>query len=210
MKITPREDQYIMLSALQHYLFCQRQCALIHVEQVWAENQFTAEGNALHEKAHEGSSNSRGNIRTLRTLHVASSKLRATGQCDIVEFHKDGTILPIEYKRGKPKSHRADEVQLCAQAICLEEMLDVEIARGNIFYGQQKRRTPIDFDPELRELVSETAKATHAMIAEGKTPIAEYEKKKCEACSLIEICQPKMKSKVKNWFNKQLTLGELI
>ncbi len=122
-----------MLSALQHYLYCPRQCALIHLEQVWIENQFTAEGRVLHERADSGGTRQVGRARTVRTLPVRSERLGVSGQADVVEFHEDGTVFPVEYKRGKPKGNRCDEVQLCAQALCLEEMLNVEIEEGALF-----------------------------------------------------------------------------
>lgn len=198
------EDSYIFLSALQHYLFCQRQCALIHVEQAWAENRYTAEGQVVHKRAHEGLSESRQGVRTVRTLSVASKSLQMTGQCDVIEFHSDGTVVPIEYKRGKPKSHRADEVQLCAQAICLEEMLNIKISSGFLFYDQTKRRTCVSFDDDLRALVVQTAVAIHSMVELGLTPAADYEKKKCQNCSLIEVCRPGINRSAARWLQLQL------
>ena len=185
------EDQLLPLSALQHWLFCPRQCGLIHLEQAWAENKFTAEGQVLHKKAHEGEDESKAGVRITRSMAVRSLVLGISGQCDIVEFHKTGLVVPVEYKRGKPKSHRADEVQLCAQAMCLEEMLGVAISSGGLFYGEKKRRTVIEFDADLRQLVTETAAALHAMIASRETPLAEYDSRRCDACSLIDLCQPK-------------------
>jgi CRISPR-associated exonuclease Cas4 len=201
------EDQLLPLSALQHWLYCPRQCALIHLEQVWAENKFTAEGQVLHHKAHEGTDESKGGVRITRSLSVRSFILGIAGQCDIVEFHADGRVVPVEYKRGKPKSHRADEVQICAQAMCLEEMLGVTITSGCLFYGEKKRRTVIEFDAPLRQLVTETATALHAMIASRATPLAEYEARRCDACSLIELCQPKamrFKRGAQAWFASNL------
>lgn len=201
------EDQLLPLSALQHWLFCPRQCGLIHLEQVWAENKFTAEGQVLHHKAHEGPDESKAGVRITRTLPVRSFRLGISGQCDIVEFHKSGQVVPVEYKRGKPKSHRADEVQLCAQALCLEEMLGVEIANGSLFYGETRRRSAVEFDAALRQLVTETAAALHAMIASRQTPGAEYESRRCDACSLIELCQPKalrFKRGAQAWFSAAL------
>lgn len=201
------EDQLLPLSALQHWLYCPRQCALIHLEQVWAENKFTAEGNILHKNAHDGPDETRRHIRITRSLPVRSHTLGLSGQCDIVEFHTDGTILPVEYKRGKPKSHRADEVQLCAQGMCLEEMLRVTIPGGCLYYGKNRRRTPITFDTELRSLVTQTSLALHAMIDSRETPPAEYAPKRCDACSLIELCQPhalRFKKGAAIWFSNRL------
>jgi len=201
------EDQLLPLSALQHWLYCPRQCALIHVEQAWAENRFTAEGRVLHEKAHEGPDETRGEVRVARGMAVRSLELGLSGQCDVVEFHADGEILPVEYKRGKPKAHRADEVQVCAQAMCLEEMLGVEIRAGRLFYGQRRRRTEVVLDAALRGLVRDTTAAVHAMRRSGLTPLAEYDARRCDACSLIEICQPKalrFRKGTAAWFERQL------
>jgi CRISPR-associated exonuclease Cas4 len=201
------EDQLLPLSALQHWLYCPRQCGLIHLEQVWAENKFTAEGQVLHHKAHEGPDESKAGVRITRSLPVRSFNLGISGECDIVEFHADGRVVPVEYKRGKPKSHRADELQLCAQAMCLEEMLGVKISSACLFYGENRRRTAVEFDETLRRLVSETAASLHSMIVSRQTPLAEYEARRCDACSLIELCQPKamrFKRGVQAWFSSAL------
>ena len=238
------EDQHLPLSALQHWLFCPRQCGLIHLEQAWAENKFTAEGQVLHKKAHEGEDESKAGVRITRSMAVRSLALGISGQCDIVEFHpacgdlrseisemrgrapeiahelpegdfkseisdlkSTPRVVPVEYKRGKPKSHRADEVQLCAQAMCLEEMLGVAISSGGLFYGEKKRRTAVEFDTPLRQLVTETAAALHAMIDSRATPLAEYEARRCDACSLIDLCQPKamrFKRGAQAWFSSAL------
>jgi CRISPR-associated exonuclease Cas4 len=184
------ESDYIMLSALQHYLYCPRQCALIHLEQVWIENRYTAEGRVLHERADSGEKVRQGKIRTVRTLPIRSQKLGLTGQSDIVEFHEDGTVFPVEYKRGKPKANRCDEVQLCAQALCLEEMLSLSIPSGALFYGQQRRRKAVAFDVGLRGLTETTIARVHELLEGGVTPKAEYSKK-CDQCSLIAACLPK-------------------
>ena len=201
------EDQLLPISALQHWLYCPRQCALIHLEQVWAENKFTAEGQVLHHKAHEGPDESKAGVRITRSLSVRSFVLGISGHCDIVEFHPDGRVIPVEYKRGKPKSHHADEVQLCAQALCLEEMLGVTISNGCLFYGENRRRTLVEFDAPLRQLVAETIVALHAMIDSRETPTAEYLASRCDACSLIELCQPKalrFKRGAQAWFDSNL------
>jgi CRISPR-associated exonuclease Cas4 len=185
-----QESDFIMLSALQHYLYCPRQCALIHIEQTWVENRFTAEGRVLHERADSGKSLRQGSIRSARTLPIHSRRLGLSGQADVVEFHDDGTALPVEYKRGKPKANRCDEVQLCAQALCLEEMLGVKIDSGALFYGGKKRRLEIEFDVELRQLTEETIACVHELLNIGVTPKAEYSKK-CDQCSLSSTCLPK-------------------
>jgi CRISPR-associated exonuclease Cas4 len=219
------EAELLPLSALQHWLFCPRQCGLIHLEQAWAENRFTAEGRVLHEKAHDGPDETRAGVRITRGLPVRSLTLGISGQCDVVEFHASGDlrfeisnlksaarVVPVEYKRGKPKSHRADEVQVCAQALCLEEMLGIAIDSGCLYYGEKRRRTEVVFDPELRELVIETAAALHAMIAARQTPLAEYEPRRCDACSLIDECLPKtlrFKRGAAAWFRASLRESQI-
>lgn len=184
------EADYIMLSALQHYLYCPRQCALIHIEQIWAENRFTAEGKVLHERADSGERLRQGKVRTVRTLPVASVRLGLSGQADLVEFHDSGSVFPVEYKRGRPKQGRCDEVQLCAQALCLEEMLGKVIPEGALFYGVKRRRHLVAFDAELRALTETTIERVHALLRGGVTPKADYGKK-CEQCSLMAVCLPK-------------------
>lgn len=182
------------ISALQHLLYCERQCALIHLERLWEENRFTAEGRVLHERAHDGPSESRPGVRIARGLRLVSHTLGLQGQADVVEFH-EGAVLPIEYKRGKPKAHRADEVQLCAQALCLEEMLGAQIDEGAIFYGKTRRRFEVTFDEPLRTLTRDLTTRLHARIASGQTPPAVFEARKCGACSLIEVCVPRLPQK---------------
>jgi CRISPR-associated exonuclease Cas4 len=177
------------ISALNHLLYCERRVALVHLEQVWANNQFTAEGNVLHEVAHGGADENLRGIRITRSLPLGSVLHALTCEADIVEFHSIGKVVPVEYKRGKPKLHRADEVQLCAQALCLEEMLNVTISSGFLFYGETRRRTPVSFDSTLRTLTIESIARLHRLIASRETPLAVREKK-CEKCSLIELCMP--------------------
>ncbi len=184
------ESDYIMLSALQHYLYCPRQCALIHIEQQWIENRYTAEGRVLHERADSWESTRKGSVHSVRTLPIRSERLGVTGQADVVEFQDDGSVVPVEYKRGKPKANRCDEVQLCAQALCLEEMLNVRIGEGALFYGQQRRRKSVSFDTDLRRLTETTICQVHELLAGGRTPLAEYDAK-CEQCSLLAVCLPK-------------------
>ena len=191
------DEDLLPLSALQHLIFCERQCALIHVEQMWSENRYTAEGQILHERAHEGTAESRRDIRTARGLRIRSLRLGLIGQADVVEFHlqPDGAWLPfpVEYKRGRRKPNRSDEVQLCAQALCLEEMLAVRSGEGAIFYGQPRRRCPVSFDEALRALTEETAARLHNLLDSGVTPSAVYGPK-CDTCSLFALCQPKMQT----------------
>jgi CRISPR-associated exonuclease Cas4 len=194
----PDPDSPIPISALQHAIYCLRQAALIHIERLWEENRFTAEGRVLHDVAHEaGSRKSRG-VRRVNALPLACKRLNIVGVADVVEFHAspDGeTAFPIEYKRGKPKLHRADEVQLCAQALCLEEMTGQPVPEGALFYGETKRRVGVPFDTELRKLTEDTALAFGALVAEGRTPPPVWRASRCRACSLIELCRPKAVSK---------------
>jgi CRISPR-associated exonuclease Cas4 len=200
------EDDLIQLSALQHFVFCERQCALIHIEQLWTENLFTAEGRIMHDKADSNKFESRRDVRIDYSVPMRSLKLGLIGKADVVEFHKrdDGTWMPfpVEYKRGKPKADDCDRVQLCAQAICLEEMLNVTIPAGALFYGQTRRREDVVFDSELRTKTTEISQRVHELIEGGVTPKAIYAKK-CEKCSLLELCMPKTCSKAKS-VNKYL------
>ena len=195
------------LSALQHFLFCERQCALIHLEQEWAENRYTAEGRVLHEKADSGVVETRGDLRIVRSLPLRSLRLGLVGRADVVEFRRlaagnpesEGAQLPglegswrpypVETKRGRPKKNHCDEVQLCAQALCLEEMLGVTLPEGALFYGKKRRRKEVRFDPTLRRLTEETALRVHQQLDRGLTPPAVRDKR-CDRCSLMERCLP--------------------
>ncbi len=226
------EDDLLPISALQHMLFCERQTALIHLERLWEENRFTAEGRILHKKTDNAKSETRDGVRITRSLPVHSFTLGIFGVCDVIQFKPPDikpatsaslpkrieaelarirssnprpgsppaptqspapfhlwTITPIEYKRGKPKTNDCDRVQLCAQAICLEEMLGVRIERGDLFYGQQQRRTEVIMDDSLRRTTQHTAERLHTLIREQRTPFAVREKK-CESCSLLPVCMP--------------------
>lgn len=176
---------------------------MIHLEQLWSENRLTAEGRVLHDKTHEPQEENRPGIRTVRTLRLVSYRLGITGQADVVEFHKadsgvklkdiDGLWKPVlvEYKRGRPKVDICDEVQICAQAMCLEEMLEIGIESGFIFYGRPRRRHQVDFIDALREKTEQIIEELHKAAAEGITPKVKYEKK-CKSCSLFELCMPKV------------------
>ncbi len=183
------ETQLLPISALQHLIFCERQCALIHVEQLWAENVFTIEGRQLHEKADAGKSEHRGDTKITRSLWIKSHRMGLIGQADVVEFHADGAVKPVEYKRGKPKKDNSDRVQLCAQAMCLEEMLDLSIPAGALFYGTRQRRTDVQFDPALRSETELVAQRLHQMIRKQETPTAKRQPK-CDKCSLLTLCMP--------------------
>jgi CRISPR-associated exonuclease Cas4 len=201
----PNEDDLLPISALQHLVFCERQCALIHIEQAWAENPFTLEGEHLHESADVPGLESRGGLRIARGLHLRSFRLGLSGIADVVEFQRcegdahEGAALPgikgrwtpypVEYKRGRKRYHRANEVQLCAQALCLEEMLETPVPKGALYYGKSRRRLEVEFSEELREFTESACERLRSLLAAGRTPPAVREKK-CRDCSLLGICQP--------------------
>lgn len=191
------EDDLIPLSALQHLSFCERQCALMFVEQIWSENRLTVEGRIMHEHVHEEGNESRGDVRITRGVPLRSLRLGIVGVADVVEFHWAGHAwqpLPVEYKHGKPKPDHCDKIQLCAQAICLEEMLSVSVPEGALFYGKTRRRLDVVFDDALRKETEETAIKSHELIASGVTPPPVYAKR-CESCSLIGECLPEKMGK---------------
>ncbi|MBM4164578.1 MAG: CRISPR-associated protein Cas4 [Lentisphaerae bacterium] len=198
------EDQLLPLSAVSQYVHCPRRCALIHLEQVWSDNVFTAEGCVLHDKAHSGASESRGDLKILRSLRLRSLRLGITGVADVVELHRiapseggvcipgiGGTWLPfpVEYKRGAAKDIRCYEVQLCAQALCIEEMLSARIPEGALFLGEKQHRTPVAFDAVLRAETEAVCQAVQNLFAAGVTPPADHNKR-CSSCSLMEACLP--------------------
>jgi CRISPR-associated exonuclease Cas4 len=204
--MTFSEDDLLPISGLQHLAYCERQAALIYVERVWVENIWTTEGAHLHEKVTSGDRESRGELRISRDLALRSLRLGLTGRADVVEFHRaskgaSGACLagasglwqplPVEYKRGRPKRHRADEIQLCAQALCLEEMLVVGIESGALFYGQTRRRLSVAFDGELRAITERAAFRLREIISTGTTPALPYKPARCDECSLLDACQPK-------------------
>ncbi len=183
------DDELLPISALQHLIFCERQCALIHVERLWAENRWTVEGMHLHAKAHSEKSSTVDGLHTTRSMPLASHMLGLSGVADVIEFPKSGPPVPVEYKRGRPKKNDSDRVQLAAQAMCLEEMLAVTIPVGFLFYGKNRRRVKVELDAALRERTAQTAKRLHEMIANRETPTAMREPK-CDQCSLVELCLP--------------------
>ena len=188
------ETASLPLSALQHWLFCPRQCALIHVERLWEENVATAEGRVLHDRADAGHPESRSGARVLRAVQVASEAHGLHGVADVVEMHSieesGSRSYPVEYKRGRPKAHRADEVQLCAQAICLEEMTGHPVPEGAIFYGRNRRRKAVAIDDELRALTLTVASEARAALDAGILPPPSYDPRKCETCSMRDLCRP--------------------
>lgn len=204
------EDDFIMLSALQHYIFCPRQCALIHVEQVWTESRLTAEGRLMHERVHEEGNESRGCVRITRGLPLRCARLGLVGVADVVEFHRQGKGIwqpfPVEYKRGKPKPDHSDTIQLCAQALCLEEMLSTPVAAGALFYGQTRRRLDVSFSDSLRIETERAAEEAHRLISSGTTPASVFGKR-CKNCSLVGQCLPNKtgkKSSVKRYLERMV------
>ncbi len=226
INVAPIESP-VMISALQHYLFCPRQCALIHVEGVWSENYLTAAGRLMHERVDRKVRETRRDIHLATSLRLISNRLGVMGVADMVEFHRldaakdvEGRIVgavlprrkgfwrpfPVEYKRGAPKSHQADEVQLCAQALCLEEMLGVVILNGALFYGETKRRMEVMFDEELRNLTELAIQKVHQLVEQGVTPPPVYTKG-CKACSLYGLCRPadvSERDSARRWIDNQL------
>lgn len=198
------EDDYLMLSGLQHFAYCRRQWALIHIEQQWAENERTVDGQLFHSTAHNSEKlEKRGDLIIARGLRIKSVTLGVSGICDVVEFHKstEGINLasyeglwqpyPVEYKKGEPKENNADELQLCGQAMCLEEMLLCDIPCGSLFYGENRRRLQVQFTSELRAQVKNMLAEMHELWKKGYTPKVKAQKG-CNACSLKEICVPKL------------------
>ncbi len=209
------EEDLLPVSALSDITFCERRAALHFIEQIWEDNLFTAEGTILHERVDEGSNTeSRGNIRIAYGIRLRSLILGLIGKADVVEFHKtetDGIKLegvsgfwvpfPVEYKRGHLRHEHSFDVQLCAYALCLEEMLKVKVPEGAVFYGKTKRRLGVYFDEALRQKTEDTARRLHELIESGITPKAEYSSK-CKKCSLVEMCLPKVSSKASNYLMK--------
>lgn len=198
------EEDFLQLSGLQHFAFCRRQWALIHIEKQWAENERTVDGTLMHEKAHDREfEQSRGDLLIKRGVSVYSAELGISGQCDILEYRRgmEGIPLagreglwmpyPVEYKRGKPKQNDADRLQLCAQAMCLETMLCCDIPEGALYYGETRRRERVCMTQELRSQVKEMLAQMHAFYSRGYTPKGKPTKS-CNACSLKELCLPKL------------------
>jgi len=211
------EDDFVPLSALQHFLYCPRQCGLIHLEDLWRENRLTAEGGRLHRRAHQRDRvEIRGDVRIVRHLRLHSRRLGLTGVADVVEFHPLGEPspapdargaapdaqgaplpgvpglwrpFPVEYKRGRPKKDLCDKVQLCAQALCLEEMLSAAVPGGALFYGRTRRRLDVAFDDPLRQETERVASAVHQLLTDGRTPQVAPGPK-CRNCSLRGVCRP--------------------
>lgn len=202
-----KEEEFLQISGLQHFQFCRRQWALIHVEQLWAENLRTVEGELLHERAHDASQRERrGELLVTRDMRVFSPSLGVSGSCDVVEFIRSDTGVPlcgqegkyrpypIEYKRGSPRTDNANHLQLCAQAMCLEEMLCCDIPEGALYYGETRRREKVDFTEGLRQEVKDKLEEMHQLYRRRYTPKVRPSKS-CNACSLKEVCLPKLMKK---------------
>lgn len=199
-----REEDFLQLSGLQHFKFCRRRWALIHIEQQWAENYRTIDGALMHENAHDSTfRESRGDLLVTRGVSVFSASLGVSGQCDVLEYHHGKTGIPIrgreglwqpypvEYKRGSPREDTGDTLQLCGQAMCLEEMLCCDIPEGALYYGEIRRRVVVPFSPELRREVRDMLAQMHDLYRRGHTPKVKPTKS-CSACSLKELCLPKL------------------
>lgn len=188
------EEDYLYISALQHCAYCPRQFALIHVEQVWEDNRYTAEGNLLHERVDSGVAEQRQNRRYERSVLLNSHRYQLIGKMDLLEIETNADsskrYFPVEYKRGKPKVEDWDRIQLCAQALCIEEMRDVKVEEGAIWYWENRRRESVIIDDALRSHTISTIEQAHAILKSGKTPPPTQDKSRCRACSLIDVCSP--------------------
>ena len=200
--MTYEEADFLQLSGLQHFAFCRRQWALIHVEQLWEDNYLTVDGSLMHEKAHDINANeTRGDKLVLRGVYVHSTELGVSGQCDVLEFHRTpkGVLLngregkwmpfPVEYKRGIAKINDADRLQLCAQAMCLEEMLCCHVDSGALYYGRVRRREEVCFNVEMRANVVAMLREMHELFKRGYTPVVKKHKG-CASCSVKDLCMP--------------------
>lgn len=200
------EDDFIMLSALQHFAFCPRQCALIHQDHEWTDSYLTKKGDLFHQRVDSYRTEKRKDIVTEFSLPIHSFELGLSGKTDIVEFYYSGNkiikIIPIEYKLGKIKKDSIDEVQLCAQALCLEEMTAITIPLGYFYYGRERRRTEILLSPELRKETKKISAEIHALL---QSEILPQPKKgpHCRACSLREVCRPDL-------FGRKTSVGNYI
>jgi CRISPR-associated exonuclease Cas4 len=208
----PEQDLWVPISGLQHMVYCERQAALIHVERIWLDNSFTVEGQDLHRRVDSSEFENRPNLRVRRGVALHSDRLGLTGKADLVEFQRSDDfdsgvtlpgefglwrVVPVEYKRGKPKPHDADDVQLCAQALCLEEMFGARIPDGLLFYGRTRRRHPVRFTEDLRARTEATVEALRRLMRAGRTPVRRWERK-CQKCSLLPVCLPPRRTRPKS------------
>ena len=206
------KENYLYISALQHYAYCPRQFALIHVEQAWAENRFTAEGRILHERVDSGVAEQRRNVRYERSVAIVSDKYQIKGKMDLLEVEAGEPPLyfPVEYKRGKPKVEDWDRIQLCAQALCIEEMKNTNVHEGAIWYWEVRHREQIKIDDSLRKETISAIEEAHAILESGRTPSPVKSKKKCRACSLFDLCEPYIfrSDHSKNYINQLFETNE--
>lgn len=215
------EEEFLLLSGIQHYCFCKRQWALIHIEQQWSENYQTTAGMIMHSRVHDETIvEHRKGMFVVRGLRIKSYSYGVTGQCDVVEFHRDEEgielpnqegrwrVIPVEYKRGSPKAGNEDIVQLCLQGMCLEEMFCTDIKEGYLYYGENRRRTSVEFSLELREVVKHSLDEMHQMYNRGYTPKVKTSKQ-CKSCSLEKICLPKLQKQVsvREYIRKKICEG---
>jgi CRISPR-associated exonuclease Cas4 len=185
-----REEEWVLVSALEHYSYCPRQCALIHVERIFDENVFTLQGRDVHERAHEDApSEEVDGVRIERGLPIWSEQLGIRGKADVVEFLPDGTPYPVEYKRGPRRRHPHADIQVCAQALCLEQMFGRPVPRGAVFHHKSRRRREVEFTPELRQATETAIREVRALLLSGETPPPPADAR-CPTCSLIEACMP--------------------
>ena len=202
------DADFLMLSGIKHFRFCRRRWALVHIEQRWAENPLTLEGNYMHERVHdEAFTQARGAVLLSRGMRIRSQRLQITGVCDMVEMYRDENgvpiqtregrwrLYPVEYKHGRPDEQGADALQLCAQAMCLEEMFVTDIPEGALYYGKTRHRECVIFSPELRCQVDEAVREMQLLFEKGYTPKAKMSRA-CKSCSLMEICQPALSKRM--------------
>ena len=204
----PLEEDSIPISAVQHAVYCLRQAALIHLERLWDDNRFTAEGDVLHAITDKGGRRKVRGVRRVASLPLASKRLNLVGFADLVEFgggRDNETAYPVEFKRGKPKLHRADEAQLCAQALCLEEMIGRPVPGGALYYAQTRRRVRVPFDSELRELTEDAVSELAVVLSSRLTPAPTSKKSRCRRCSLRDLCRPEVVSRsARQWRDRLL------
>jgi CRISPR-associated exonuclease Cas4 len=199
-------DDYLAISALQHYAYCSRQFALIHVEQAWEENRFTTEGKILHERVDSGKAEQRGKLRYERGVLIKSERYGIQGKMDLLEIEsgEPSRFFPVEYKRGKPKIEDWDRIQVCAQALCLEEMRQISISEGALWYWEVRRREPVEINETLRATTIAMIGSARQLLQTGHTAPPTDDKKRCKACSLKEICKPEVfrKDQSSDYINK--------
>lgn len=205
------EDEYVTLSSLQHYVFCPRQCALIYTEQVWEENVLTTFGHLEHRRVDTAPDSVRNGVRTARSVQLTNRQLGIRGIADVVEYHatdRGENPIPVEYKHGRPASHGADAIQLCAQAFCLEEMHQCPIPVGYLYYHSIRQRVKIELDEEIREKTRQAIAGTRQLLQSHALPPASRHPS-CDACSLFDCCLPLPESSSVLRYN-ELNFGRLV